>query len=943
MSNVRGILVVLFVGLRSVLPLDALPGSRGVRGAAREAFCATSPPAPCESVTLDLKTRLDRLFAKQQRSGDIAFEAGDSLFFHHPVMATLALDAFRPTRDLPFLQRAHGALKGYFNYLLVYHDADKDFLVERNSNANAGAPGDTEDAGFNALLALDMLSLSRICEELDMPFDALFWYRGMRVVSKNLVAQCYDPVTGYFYSGRAAGASVRNDVYGLAAASTYFASELGGEVPLMAIRRYLLSNERTFPEEPAHYLSWDFSPGELEATTHAARMIRSLVLLGALEWNGLSEDAVRLAGEMGTKVEAGRYVTGADAANDEVSRYLACKLASKAPYAPYPRFQEIAVLDLLVFGKSLLDPERTASLRRSLASIERFVSGATKAQDSPPAAPRGGAAVESIENDIRSVYFSISLLRDKWKAHTLFSSTDRSGQPGFDVDAATSELLNYVVETLKLAENRLVEKRWRAEGFGLTASLEETNVGPGEPVRIRFAVSAAAKPEAIRSVVVHRQQAIDTLMSAGSPVTLNPGDPAREFQYVYPAPKGKEATLVPIDFSAEVRFGDARREKIHFRRAVYVTKPVTCAVRFPEGTTLAGGSVPVEVLVTKHLPLGATIQVQWYSPAGLKPAEGRSIEAWMPERVTDASVILNVVVPNPCRPGSFPFTLKIFANGEEVGLISSKLFKHYQWLTVGPFPGKPDALEYRYPPEIRANLFDTYPGALGQLAWQTLPVSSYADDGKLALGGLVPEGSVGFLYTVLETASPRASKVLFESDDPAVLYVNGEPVCHSTGRRASSSRQRASVSLKTGVNNVLIKTHSSGNSTVFFQLGDEEDLMSDEFNNNLWELVDGYQELVDRDRNRRAETEQVQRRVTITYRDTGATSVSVVGSFNGWSAANSTMRKNKYGEWEISVFLAPGRYTYRFLVNGSVEIVDPASAYTEPDGYGGQNSVLYVQ
>jgi 1,4-alpha-glucan branching enzyme len=68
-----------------------------------------------------------------------------------------------------------------------------------------------------------------------------------------------------------------------------------------------------------------------------------------------------------------------------------------------------------------------------------------------------------------------------------------------------------------------------------------------------------------------------------------------------------------------------------------------------------------------------------------------------------------------------------------------------------------------------------------------------------------------------------------------------------------------------------------------------------------------------------------------------------VGSFNGWSPVNSEMRVNKYGEWEINLYLAPGRYTYRFLVDDKVETVDPSSPYTEPDGYGGQNSVLYVQ
>jgi len=120
-------------------------------------------------------------------------------------------------------------------------------------------------------------------------------------------------------------------------------------------------------------------------------------------------------------------------------------------------------------------------------------------------------------------------------------------------------------------------------------------------------------------------------------------------------------------------------------------------------------------------------------------------------------------------------------------------------------------------------------------------------------------------------------------------------------------------------------------------------MTSDEFNNNLWELVDGYDEL----RSRRAESAddkgETQRRITLTYHDPNANSVAVVGNFNGWSPANSGLHKNKYGDWEINLYLSPGRYAYRFLINNSDEVLDPNSTVQEPDGYGSRNSVLFVQ
>ena len=108
-------------------------------------------------------------------------------------------------------------------------------------------------------------------------------------------------------------------------------------------------------------------------------------------------------------------------------------------------------------------------------------------------------------------------------------------------------------------------------------------------------------------------------------------------------------------------------------------------------------------------------------------------------------------------------------------------------------------------------------------------------------------------------------------------------------------------------------------------------------------IIDGYAEFHNRLHNPSDGPKETQRRVTLIFEDPDANSVAVVGSFNGWSPANSNMRKNEFGKWEISVYLPPGRYTYRFLVNNSFEVVDPASSGQEPDGYGGRNSVLFVQ
>lgn len=47
-----------------------------------------------------------------------------------------------------------------------------------------------------------------------------------------------------------------------------------------------------------------------------------------------------------------------------------------------------------------------------------------------------------------------------------------------------------------------------------------------------------------------------------------------------------------------------------------------------------------------------------------------------------------------------------------------------------------------------------------------------------------------------------------------------------------------------------------------------------------------------------------------------ATSVSVAGTFNGWNASKSKLKKAKDGSWAITIPLATGRYEYKFVCDG---------------------------
>jgi CubicO group peptidase (beta-lactamase class C family) len=69
-----------------------------------------------------------------------------------------------------------------------------------------------------------------------------------------------------------------------------------------------------------------------------------------------------------------------------------------------------------------------------------------------------------------------------------------------------------------------------------------------------------------------------------------------------------------------------------------------------------------------------------------------------------------------------------------------------------------------------------------------------------------------------------------------------------------------------------------------------------------------------------------------------AKTVAVAGTFNNWNQS-ATLCGRELDAWVCRIDLAPGTYTYKFVIDGNW-ITDPANAQTETDGRGNINSVL---
>jgi diguanylate cyclase (GGDEF)-like protein len=86
--------------------------------------------------------------------------------------------------------------------------------------------------------------------------------------------------------------------------------------------------------------------------------------------------------------------------------------------------------------------------------------------------------------------------------------------------------------------------------------------------------------------------------------------------------------------------------------------------------------------------------------------------------------------------------------------------------------------------------------------------------------------------------------------------------------------------------------------------------------------------------------------VRLTYAPPAAApihSLTLMSDFNGWDKRIDPLHKEPDGPYAIELHLTPGRYAYKFVINGEWYVTDPLCTEYTMDGYGGRNSVLVVK
>ena len=71
--------------------------------------------------------------------------------------------------------------------------------------------------------------------------------------------------------------------------------------------------------------------------------------------------------------------------------------------------------------------------------------------------------------------------------------------------------------------------------------------------------------------------------------------------------------------------------------------------------------------------------------------------------------------------------------------------------------------------------------------------------------------------------------------------------------------------------------------------------------------------------------------------------VLIAGDFNNWTPESTPMIKSaRVGAWTMSLPLRPGRYRYRFIVDGKW-VTDPNNKYVETNQFGELNNIVEVK
>ena len=144
---------------------------------------------------------------------------------HYPVIAWMALETYRTTRNIEFLSNIYDKLKKYMQWILSNKDYNEEFLFSWNADANGNfinidecdmkfSPrlednSPIEALDFTSLMAKEALSMCEIAKIIGRQGEFLYWDVVYDRIKKSLNSKLFDEEDNFFYDRFTSGGSFK--------------------------------------------------------------------------------------------------------------------------------------------------------------------------------------------------------------------------------------------------------------------------------------------------------------------------------------------------------------------------------------------------------------------------------------------------------------------------------------------------------------------------------------------------------------------------------------------------------------------------------------------------------------------------------------------------------------------------------------------------------------
>jgi hypothetical protein len=612
----------------------------------------------------------------------------------------------------------------------------------------------------------------------------------------------------------------------------------------------------------------------------------------------------------------------------------------EAEHGLFPPWHPIASLVLLISilnRESLMEPDNFASLSGDVDSLIGFLR---------PGAPELDAYVRSIQmvNELLGAVsdFSKNLdsNRERWRAVNEHKWNRLSPR----LKRIVIESARAAAEELRLVKPVLSERFMRDSNLYSNVSFPTRAISRARQFEFTASIHCRTDSLDISRLYIGAGEQRWKVTEDKPPVPLSPA--LEPFVYKglvsLPPTTGPGILTLPVYLDFLV---DGRRVELHHLESITLMKGYDVSLNFPAGKRLIGSSIALDI-VLRHSPdrdtqgrvEGAFMKELSCSP-GL-PAK------YVMKRGTDVTTLpLSVSFGNDLAPGRYPFSLRVFLEGDRIAFFEDVFVRPIRWFHLGPLAGRERLLDEGV--TYQDDLFRSHSGPGGRpIEWREVPPGAIDGQGAVLparLTGNAPQ-HCSLLYTVVD--SPVKQKVAWglTTKNTSSIWANGDPLM--TASSSPYGDKRGKIDLRKGANSIFIAScWEDEPDCVHFTLSDESGLPVPGLSNDIDRIIEGFDRLAARQKEDKLKQEAKDKplEVVLTLKRPDAREVCVIGSFNSWQPGATPMRRDPEGVWTARFFLPAGRYVYKFLVDGKVRIPDPNADQREPDGFGGMNSILVVR